>query len=110
MKDGILWVNGHFILPQSVHEKLNKTYPFFKNEIPKMEMWVLANPKKKKKNWFRFMVNWLNKIRKEKVAVCHAKTNEEFHVKQKTYEKEVAPPPPSWQELKEKLKRKALKL
>jgi hypothetical protein len=32
------------------------------NEIEKMELWLKANPKRaKKKNWARFVINWLNK-------------------------------------------------
>ena len=30
-------------------------------EILKMKAWVMANPDRLKKNWKRFMVNWLNK-------------------------------------------------
>ncbi|MEM5810146.1 MAG: phage replisome organizer N-terminal domain-containing protein [Candidatus Aenigmatarchaeota archaeon] len=30
-------------------------------EIKKIQEWVIANPKRKKKNWRRFIVNWLSK-------------------------------------------------
>lgn len=31
-------------------------------EIEKMQHWLTANPKRRKKNYNRFVVNWLNKV------------------------------------------------
>ncbi len=42
---------------------LLKLYPNvpIEKELRKMRAWVMANPDRLKKNWKRFMVNWLNK-------------------------------------------------
>jgi len=32
-----------------------------RNELLKMKMWLEANPRRRKKNYARFVVNWLNK-------------------------------------------------
>ena len=44
-------------------KKLPKLYPNvpIEKEIRKMKAWIMANPNRLKKNWKRFMVNWLNK-------------------------------------------------
>jgi len=44
-------------------EKWKETYPAIKvtQEIKKAEAWYLANPKKKRKNIDRFLVNWFNR-------------------------------------------------
>lgn len=43
--------------------QLEALYPNvpIEKELLKMKAWVLANPERAKKNWKRFMVNWLNK-------------------------------------------------
>ena len=38
----------------------------FDLEYSKMKNWIIANPQKVKKNWKRFIVNWLNSAAKEK--------------------------------------------
>lgn len=41
----------------------NKAYPAINldQELAKMQSWVLANPKNRKSNWERFIINWLSK-------------------------------------------------
>lgn len=34
-------------------------------ELRKMNAWILANPRKRKKNWARFATNWLARARPE---------------------------------------------
>jgi len=43
-------------------KQLENIYPnvAIEKEIKKMKGWVLGNPHRSKKNWKRFMVNWLN--------------------------------------------------
>lgn len=39
------------------------------NEIEKMKLWLAANPKRaKKKNWSRFVINWLNRAHAQVVV------------------------------------------
>lgn len=44
-------------------KQLEELYPNvpIEKELRKMKAWVMANPGRLKKNWKRFMVNWLNK-------------------------------------------------
>jgi hypothetical protein len=39
------------------------------SEIWKMCEWVMANPAKSKKNWKRFIINWLAKAQREAEAI-----------------------------------------
>ena len=43
--------------------KLVNTYPVIDilQELRKMDIWLTANPKRQKRNYARFIVNWLNK-------------------------------------------------
>lgn len=43
-------------------EKWSKAYPALNinQELLKMEVWVIANPKNRKSNWRRFIANWLS--------------------------------------------------
>jgi len=99
------WNHTSFEFKNGTYEILNRTYPYFNEELPKMEMWYLANPKKRKKNHFRFIVNWLNRVQKEKVKVRNVKDDEKFKKGLKKMKQESAPPPKEWQELKKKLGR-----
>src|SRR5258708_2706946 len=100
----IEFINNHFIIHPFLLEKMNKIYPTFNDEILKMEMWYIANPKKRKKNHGRFIVNWMNKIRTEKVKTRNWKDESEFKKKMEEAEKESAPPPEEWRNMMEKLK------
>jgi len=33
-------------------------------ELKKMDVWLVANPNRQKKNYARFIVNWLNRVRR----------------------------------------------
>jgi len=33
-------------------------------ELKKMDVWLVANPNRQKKNYARFVVNWLNRVRR----------------------------------------------
>ena len=100
------WRLDHFEIPATMFERLSRTYPYFKDELLKMEMWYLANPAKHKKNVFRFMVNWLNGVKKEKAAVRVRNDEKEFEKAIKRNELEVAPPPAEWREMMARLKSK----
>jgi len=104
MPENVDWVLDHFSMPNHLFERLSKVYPTFKQELPKMEMWYLANPKKRKKNHYRFIINWMNRIRQEKVVVRSRRDDDEFKKKVEIAEKEAAPPPPEFYEMMKKLK------
>jgi hypothetical protein len=56
--------NGTFINITKPHlQTWSKAYPAIniENEISKAEAWIKANPKNKKSNWERFIVNWLSR-------------------------------------------------
>ncbi len=44
--------------------KMVATYGFstLKRELNKMHLWLLADPRRRKKNYRRFIVNWMNNI------------------------------------------------
>lgn len=99
------WNIDRFEIDDETRAKFRKLNENFDAELLKMEVWYLANPKKRKKNHFRFMVNWLNHSEK-KVAVVrdYKQQNEEFNEKVKKAVEEAAPPPAEWREMMAKLK------
>lgn len=50
-------------IPPEIIEKWQSIYPVIniQFEIGKAEAWVIANPKNKKSNWMRFLVNWMTR-------------------------------------------------
>lgn len=61
----------HFDVAQWRVEEWEKTYAPLNvaGEIEKMQLWLSANPKRaKKKNWARFVINWLNKAHTQMVS------------------------------------------
>ena len=60
----VAWDGAHFFIPNSILEEFRRAYPFFGREIIKAELWYLANPRRRKKNHFRFLVNWMSRARK----------------------------------------------
>jgi len=44
-------------------KRLKESYPAcdIQTELARMREWILANPQKRKKNWYRFIVNWLTR-------------------------------------------------
>jgi len=61
VRDGVIWVNDCFIITDSLLEKFRHVYPHFDKWLLKSELWYLANPKRRKKNHFRFLVNWMGR-------------------------------------------------
>lgn len=57
-----------------LRDSLKKKYPGvdLDYEVGKMEAWIAANPNKHKKNWHRFVVNWLARVRPDPVAVNYS--------------------------------------
>ena len=39
-----------------------------RSEIAKMQLWADANPKRRKDNWYRFVINWLNKAHAQAIS------------------------------------------
>lgn len=61
----------HFDVAQWRIEEWEKTYAPLNvaGEIEKMQLWLSANPKRaRKKNWARFVINWLNKAHAQVVS------------------------------------------
>jgi len=50
-------------IPTVFMDKLKLAYPAINipAEITKMEVWLMSNPRKRYSNYYRFMVNWLNR-------------------------------------------------
>lgn len=100
-----------FQIDETTLARLKKVYPFFDKELVKMEMWYIANPAKRKKNVYRFMVNWLNKVlgqvegKTPQVSRDYRRDSNEFEEKMKKAKEECAPPPDDWRQMMEKLKR-----
>lgn len=101
------WDGVSFHVDPLTENNLRKVYPFYEIELRKMEFWYVANPRKRKKNHFRFIVNWLNKVAKDqgvkKTSRDYSIDNTELKEKMKAYES--SPPPSDWLELKKKLAR-----
>ena len=57
----IFWECEYFFVPMNYYLKLRAVYPRvdIEHELNKMYMWLDANPKKTKKNYKRFVINWL---------------------------------------------------
>lgn len=99
------WNIDRFEIDAETRVRLRKLNENFDAELLKMEAWYLANPKKRKKNHFRFMVNWLNHAQKKVTIIKDYKLqNEEFKENLKKAEEEAAPPPQEWREMMQKLK------
>lgn len=84
-----------------------------------MEVWVVTNwtvngkpGKSRKKNWARFMTNWLNRVKETepvtKPVRDYKKEEKEFREKMEKAVKEAAPPPDDWRALMNKLKPKGV--
>ncbi len=56
-----------FALSDADLEAFEQTFPGvpIETELRKMELWLRANPNRLKKNYFRFIVNWLSKTHRE---------------------------------------------
>jgi len=90
---GIFFNKTTFKFENIPKEKLNKwkeAFPLIniEVEIKKMEAWLTANPERLKKNYERFIVNWLGRARKgEKtngkyIALSYKGTGRDFREKQ----------------------------
>lgn len=99
------WNLDRFVIDDPTKLKLKAIYPSFESELAKMEMWYLANPRKRKKNHYRFMVNWLNKSQSLPKPAIRDYKRENAEFKEKLMSIERTPPPPEWAALKERLKR-----
>jgi len=69
--DGEIHFQGSILkIPLKSHEAFVKAFPSLpiEAEYKKMDAWLIANPKKDKKNHPRFALNWLSRSEKEKPA------------------------------------------
>ena len=59
----VIFSTKSFIINQELLETWKLAYPALdvEREIRKAHAWILANPKNRKSNWHRFLVNWLSK-------------------------------------------------
>jgi hypothetical protein len=59
----IIYTNKWENITNQHREIWSKAYPAINisQELAKMEAWIMANPKNKKSNWERFIVNWFTK-------------------------------------------------
>ena len=105
----VAWNVDRFVIDDATRARLQKIYQGFEAEILKMETWYLANPRKRKKNHCRFIVNWLNgeASKAGRPILPYRRQNEEFNEKFRQAVEEAAPPPVEWREMMGKLKRGA---
>lgn len=84
-KDDITWDGRYFKFKPEVYQRLKKVFSDkdTEDEIKKAERWALYNPPKK--NWTKFVCNWLNRangkqgIRREQEKVMQSpKSRENF--------------------------------
>lgn len=59
--EDVMWAVDCFVISDSLLEKFNHIYPHFHKELLKAELWYLANPKRRKKNHFRYLANWMSR-------------------------------------------------
>lgn len=72
------WSSSEFKnISQEKIKKWKETFPALEilTELKKIEIWILANPKNKKKNWERFIVNWLTRNQDKAPRVEKTSTN-----------------------------------
>jgi len=103
MVNKVEWDRISFEFDEPTRRELKVNYPQFDEEIRKMEMWYRANPKKRKKNHYRFIVNWLNRVKKP-VSRDYSIDNKRFDESMKQAIAEASPPPPEWREMMNKIK------
>lgn len=62
-------------IPELLITKWQEAYPAIDvlSELKQMESWVLANPKKHKSNWQRFIVNWLKSSQDKSETITNKK-------------------------------------
>jgi len=60
--------NEFFTITEKENLDYLKTFDYVDllNEYNKMRLWLIANPKKQKSNYKRFILNWLNRVEKPK--------------------------------------------
>ena len=100
----ISWNVDRFEIPQDLLLRLRRAYQDFDNELIKIESWYLANPRKRKKNIHRFIVNWMNKTKPKTVSRNYKAQTDEFIKMMKRSEEEACEPPDEWAKMKLKLK------
>ena len=59
----VVFANAVFEVPSSLLEEWQKAYPAVDvpGEIRRAHAWAVANPKNRKSNWAKFLVNWLKR-------------------------------------------------
>jgi hypothetical protein len=58
-----IYFSGDFVkIPLKLHEKFKLAYPGVDLELEyrRMDLWIIANPNKQKKNYARYALNWLS--------------------------------------------------
>jgi len=88
-------------IPKEKLEKWKEAFPLINVEVElkKMEAWLTANPKNKKVNYERFIVNWLDRAKGEKangkyIALSYKDTGRDNREKQEGNGKPI--PPGEW--------------
>lgn len=61
MNQKVIYDGSKLTLRDDVLTYLRTIYPNLESELKKMEAWLFANPKRKKEDYLRFIVNWMNK-------------------------------------------------
>ena len=66
-KEEYIYSNEYFSVSKSQYEKYQKAYPKVKiiDEFNRMDSWLDSNPKKRKKNYPRFINSWLSRESKK---------------------------------------------
>ncbi len=74
------------ILPDDIF-RWQETFPAVnvEQELRKMELWAVANPAKRKSNWFRFITNWLSR-EQEREGFSRPRQRTENEMIPKTFE------------------------
>lgn len=101
----VRWNGFKFEIDDATKARMKALYPFFDEEVLKMEIWYIANPAKRKKNVHRFMVNWLNRRLEQVGGQKKVVVKNEFIEKIEEAKKEATPPPDEWREMMSRLRR-----
>lgn len=67
----IIYSGMFFSVTEDEFYDYEKTFPGvgIAQELRRMDSWCRANPRRRKKNWKRFIENWLGKTRRDLLAV-----------------------------------------
>ena len=79
----VIFSGAYFSVTEEEFEAMESTYPGINvpSELRKADMWCRANPSRRKKNYARFLTNWLARTHRDLLAVELRQNVREYRAK-----------------------------